>query len=225
MTSNNITTIRQFFDFLNKECDYLVLRNWDDIFDEGIYGSGHEDIDILCRDLDSFIALTNAKRVHSSEFRDNFFVKIGKMNVRFDVRHVGDGYYPLKWEDSMLNNKVLTEQNIYIMGLPDYAYSLSYHALIQKPTLSDEYKKKVINALQRLDEHKVDFQDSDILKMLQSFCIRNNYVIETPSDPGVYLNKKNISEFEYSRNYRRCLRRMKLRLTQLINSQLDHIKK
>ena len=214
MVMNNITTIRQFFDFLNSNCDYLVLRNWDDIFDEGIYGNGHEDIDILCRNLDLFVELTDANRVHSSIYRDNFVVKIGKMSVRFDVRHVGDGYYPAKWEETMLNNKLLTKQNIYVMNAEDYVYSLAYHALIQKPALSEEYKKKIIDALENIGNADSDMSEMDILKLLQSYCSEKSYSVEIPSDPGVYLNKRNMSEFKCYRNFVRSLRRLNLRFYQ-----------
>ncbi len=214
---NEIATIRQFFDFLNKNCDYLVLRNWDDIFDEGIYGNGHEDIDILCRDLDSFVHLTKAKRVHRSNYRDNFIVNIGNMNVRFDVRHVGDGYYSAKWEKSMLDNRVLNEQNIYIMNAEDYVYSLSYHAVIQKPKLSKEYATKIINAFSFLPKCEIDVCEANIPKLLLEFCKRKEYLVEIPSDPGVYLNESNLSGFGRSVNIIRWGRRLNLRVVQSIS--------
>lgn len=220
---NDISTIRDFFDYLNVNCDYLVLRNWDDIFDEGIYGSGHEDIDILCRDLQSFIDLTGAKRIHNSSYRDNFVVSIGNLKVRFDVRHVGDGYYPAMWEAKMLDNKVETEQHIYIMNTEDYVYSLSYHALIQKPSLSQEYIKKVLDAFHILEGHDIEMKDYDILKMLQSYCARNNYVLEIPNDPGVYLNKKNMANFVTVQDLSRSRRRAKLRVTQTFNYYVSRI--
>lgn len=213
---NEFNTIRHFFDFLNKNCDYLILRNWDDIFDDGIYGNGHEDIDILCRNLVHFVKLTDAKRVHLSKYRDNFVVKIGHLNVRFDVRHVGDGYYPTKWEDVMLNNKVLTKQGVYIMKADDYAYSLAYHALLQKPTLSNEYKRKIIDALGFIGNPGSDMSEKDILKLLQFYCRMNKYYVEIPSDPGVFLNKLNMSGFECSGSIVRIIRRLNLKLSQII---------
>ena len=221
---NEFKTIRSFFDFLNKNCDYLVLRNWDNIFDDCLYGDGHEDIDILCRDVASFVKLTNAKRIHRSPYRDNFVVEIGCMTVRFDVRHVGDGYYPAMWEKSMLNSKILTEQNIYVMNAEDYAYSLSFHALIQKPTLSEEYKKKITDAFGLIGMNRIDMGKNDILILLLNFCKKNRYFIEIPSDPGVYLNRQNMSEFECSKNFIRRLRRDNLRVIQIILSIFSKIK-
>ncbi len=43
--------LKELFGKLNQNCNYLVLRNWDNIFDNNlnIYGNGHEDIDILAQ--------------------------------------------------------------------------------------------------------------------------------------------------------------------------------
>lgn len=221
---NEIKTTRAFFNFLNSKCDYLVLRNWDDIFNDSIYGNGHEDIDILCRDIDAFIKLTKAKRVHHSNYRDNFVVKVGNMNIRFDVRHVGDGYYPIKWEKSMLNRKIYTDQNIYVMNIEDYAYSLSYHALIQKPSLSKEYQKKIIDVFHNLGDTDASLHENNILELLQNYCLRNDYNIEIPSDPGVYLNFQNMSKFKCSKNFIRRIRRVNFRLTQSILNRVSILK-
>ena len=58
MDNSTYNNIRELFDFLNDNCEYLVLRNWDELFNESIYSNGHEDIDVLCRDIKVFKSLT-----------------------------------------------------------------------------------------------------------------------------------------------------------------------
>jgi hypothetical protein len=210
-----ISSLKFFFSLLNNNCEYLVLRNWDDIFDETIYGKEHEDIDVLCRSVDEFKRLSNARRIHKSKYRDNFLVNIGGHDVRFDVRHVGDGYYPREWEDMMLKRRVLTDKGFYIMSQEDYAYSLTYHALLQKPELSKEYQAKISNAFHQLNSNIAYSTFSKLLEALLSYCQRNNYNIEIPSDPGVFINKKNFSDFKRSFNLGRLLRRKALHIRQL----------
>lgn len=46
------THIADMFDRLNKAgCEYVVLRNYDNLLEDEIYMAGHGDIDMLCRDV------------------------------------------------------------------------------------------------------------------------------------------------------------------------------
>lgn len=220
---NNIETIKQLFDCLNKNLDYLVLRNWDDLFEEKIYGDGHEDIDILCRDLESFMNLTGGKPVFNSKYRNNYIVHIGILKVRFDVRFVGDGYYPQKWEDDMLRNRKLNDAGVYIPSDEDYFYSLAYHALLQKPVFSEEYQKKVEEAYNVTTHLSQKLDTKEIRDMLIVFCSKNNYKVEIPSDPGVFLNSDNLKFFEVNRSFKRLIRKRLLSLSYKIKYILNKL--
>ena len=220
---NNIETIKQLFDCLNKNLDYLVLRNWDDLFEEKIYGDGHEDIDILCRDLDSFMNLTGGKPVFNSKYRNNYIVHIGILKVRFDVRFVGDGYYPQKWEDDMLRNRKLNDAGVYIPSDEDYYYSLAYHALLQKPVFSEEYQKIVEEAYNVTTHLSQKLDTKEIRDMLIVFCSKNNYKVEIPSDPGVFLNLDNLKFFEVNRSFKRLIRKRLLSLSYKIKYILNKL--
>lgn len=220
---NNIETIKQLFDCLNKNLDYLVLRNWDDLFEEKIYGDGHEDIDILCRDLESFFKLTGATPVFDSKYRNNYIVHIGTLKVRFDVRFVGDGYYPQKWEDDMLRKRKLNDVGIYIPSDEDYFYSLAYHALLQKPFFSEEYQKKVVEAYNVATHQEKMLDTKEIREMLIVFCNNNNYKVEIPSDPGVFLNSDNLKFFDFKNNFKRLTRKKLLSLNYKIKYILNKI--
>lgn len=186
-----MNSIRDFFDFINKECNYVVLRNWDNIFTSSVYVEGHEDIDILCDDLRTFIKVTNAQRVHKNKYKDNFIISIGGNDVRFDIRHVGDGYYPESWEEEMLNNRSLNQEGVYIISQEDYVYSLSYHALFQKNKVSSDYLNKLKTAFLSFNQ-KIITSERELLKELSDYCSNKAYQFEIPTDPGVVINWNNI---------------------------------
>lgn len=209
---NNI--LNDLFDYLNRNCNYLVLRNWDNLLDEDIYSAGHEDIDILCDSLDKFLKLTGAKRLHPEKDRDNYVVSFSGANVRFDVRWVGDGYYPIEMEKAMLNNRQLNEQSFYIPSIEDYYYSLAYHALLQKPFLSDEYLQKLNNTRQLITNSVGSMPQSAIREELILFLKLNGWKVELPCDPGVYVNTSNLQKFPIKNSPRRKMNRNMLLLKQ-----------
>ena len=199
--------LRDFFTLLNKNCTYLVLRNWDNIFDENLYSNGHGDIDILCNSLQEFVSLTGAERIHKEKNRDNYIISIDNVKVRFDVRWVGDGYYPTEWEQRMLENRELNEQSIFVMNKEDYFYSLAYHALVQKPKLSNEYLYKLNVAFKEIEDTPSDVTERDILVILSNFLIERGFTIDTPNDPGVFINKKYARKLPRSKNLGRSINR------------------
>lgn len=205
----NYNSIKEFFAYLNDHCEYLILRNWADVYNDNIYGDSHEDIDILCGKLDEFVQLTNAKRIHKEKQRSNFVVPIGSMSVRFDVRYVGDGYYPIAWQQKMLRDKIMTEQGFYIMNPVDYTYSLTYHALLQKPKLSEEYRKKINSAFADISSisEESSLVEHELIERLKQHCYENGYVVEIPIDPGVYLNYRNIKRMNHEISVHRILKR------------------
>lgn len=183
-------SIKEFFIYLNENCKYLVLRNWDDVFNEKVYGDTHEDIDILCEDIESFKKLTNAHNLHKRIDRDNYVVTIGDMIVRFDVRHIGDEYYPKEWQQMMLERRNKSG-DIFVPEKEDYLYSLIYHALLQKRSMSDEYRFKIFNLL---DEEVLDRTNTEryLLDKLKVFIKNHGYVVNIPTDPGVFVNYSNM---------------------------------
>ena len=212
--------LEKLFKKLNKNCTYLVMRNWDNIFDEDIYSNGHEDIDILCNSLIDFVSLTGAKRVHKEKKRDNYIVYVDNLSIRFDVRWVGDGYYPEEWEKRMLERRELNEQSIYVMSKEDYFFSLSYHALLQKPKLSNEYLFKINEVYNRIEGKEMEITEKDILYFLNKYLREFNFRVEVPNDPGVFQNRNNICGLPRRNNIKRKIRRIiflsKYRLKNLV---------
>lgn len=212
-----IDDLKYLFEKINSSCLYVVLRNWDDIFNESIYGTGHEDIDILCGDKNEFINATDAIPVHNDKCRDNYLVPCGTRMVRFDIRWVGDGYYPKDWEMRMLVNRELNDNGIFIMSKEDYCFSLAYHALLQKPTLSVEYLKKIQETYASIGISKIIHNQSELLIELKSFMDKNSYSFVIASDPAVFINWQNVKQLKKNLSlyylYRRVAYRIKNRIT------------
>lgn len=213
--------LKDFFRYLNQNCVYLVLRNWEDIFKGSIYCKGHEDIDILCDDLGKFVSITGAKPIHSESRRDNYIIQYKNINVRIDVRWVGDGYYPSEMSQHLLTNRVFTEEEIYVPSTENYYYSLAYHAILQKPYLSEEYKVKLNQTRNQIMAGNNSLSEKELIEELLFFIKKNKLFVEYPSDPGVYLNEKNLAFFPMKKSYERKLRRklllFKLGLKNYIN--------
>lgn len=196
-----------FFDFLNKNCCYLVLRNWDNLLDDSIYGKGHEDIDILCDSLESFIKLTKANRVHKENKRDNYIVTFGNSVIRIDARWVGDGYYPIEMEKRLLADRRVNKQNIFIPNEEDYYYSLLYHALVQKRELSDEYSAKLNDVRKKILNTSINGCYDDYLNDLGAYLRENGLAVEYPRDPGVVINEKVVKSLPVNKRFPRALLR------------------
>lgn len=200
--------VKFFLDYLNDRCTYIVLRNWDNLAEDGVYENGHEDIDILCENLDQFVSLTKAERIHPEENRDNFIVPCGAIKIRIDARWVGDGYFPMEMEKTMLENRVYDQRGFYIPSQIDNYYSLSYHALIQKPLLSNEYKKRISKLRQPLFGTGIPLTEAIILNDLRTYLNTNHWEVEYPNDPGVYLNQKIVRQLPLNNNLSRIVYRL-----------------
>lgn len=216
-------SLKELFAKLNSQCNYLVLRNWDDIFSEDVYEAGHADIDILCEDKESFVELTGAKRIHKEKNRDNYIVPIDGNEIRFDVRWVGDGYYPASWEHEMLNNRVMNDDGVFIMSERDYFYSLAYHALLQKRELSVEYANKLNAAYKAFNVDHDILSADDILQKLSLFLLDNRWAAEIPTDPGVFLNIQVFRGLPHNKTISRILSRKVFRMRTLLSRQFRRI--
>ncbi len=213
--------LRKIFDELNKNCSYLILRNWNDVLEDKVYANTEEDIDILCESKQSFIDLTGATSIHTNSHRDNYTVNYKGTKYRFDIRWIGDGYYPKVWEKKMIANRQLNENDVYVLSQADYCHSLTYHALLQKPSLSDEYKKIIGKLYHIIDHNNHEYDENTIQKKLKEFLDYHSYKFSIPQDPAVFINwnRINIMGIRKDNDYRLLARRtfykisLKLKLT------------
>lgn len=178
----------EVFSILNKVgIEYLVMRNYENLAHAEMFLlDGHPDIDILCWDSQEIVRLLDVQtdRKDIPPFKGDgthYSLRIADRQVSLDLRYVGDGYYCRTWQQDMLAHRVACD-GFYVMDLRDYFYSLAYHALLQKRSFSDEYRKRLRSMA---DELGIACEGSDsqaFLSVLQGYMRERGYRFEYASD-------------------------------------------
>lgn len=194
---------KEFFNYINKfnKLKYVIQRSFNEINYGPKYFFNNKDIDILVNDYYYFKSLTGARSVDKINMRerDNGFhiqsnINIGKIEIPFDIRFIGDNYVDSKWEYEMLNRRIKYKLNnniiIYIPNIEDEIYSLLYNIIIQKPNPS---KSKHIPRIQELliKSGKKEFNFNNLYKIkekLKKWMKKMNYKFKKPNDPNVNFN-------------------------------------
>ena len=179
----------EFIFFANISCDWIVLRNFE--FLPLNFSKNDKDIDILCRDKNSFIRkLYLSKR---SWGISSYEANIGNKLIPIDLRFIGDGYFDKLWENNMLNNKIFDQNLVPRPCNLDYFYSLLYHSKLQKRKVKKIYSKRLDNLKIILEinflKNSFIYDDSITSKLLSDFMNFNKYIISKPLDISVEFNK------------------------------------
>lgn len=190
--------IQSFVDALNNSgVPYLVLRNYENLLSPEIYVDGHGDIDLLCVDSRLLAEKVGARTYHNKvkEVCDDgvhYYVLIAGKQVSLDLRSVGDGYYCQKWQQEMLNWRVLKD-GFYVMSDQDYLYSLIHHAILQKRSFSNEYRSRLTEMCNRLHIVMKDDSAQSFIQLLESYMAEHGYTYVYPRDTFVPLNTRYIT--------------------------------
>lgn len=165
---------------------YVVLRNFDNLLEDSIYMAGHGDIDMLCLDMKQTVDAIKAKPSNPElgEYGDgtHFYIVYKSKKVSVDVRSVGDGYYCEAWEKNILATRVQHEC-FYIMNDENHLYSLIYHAIFQKPALSEEYQQRLSYMIGR------NSSESELIDSLEDYMRANGYFYVYAKDFRVPLRQ------------------------------------
>jgi hypothetical protein len=65
-------------------------------------------------------------------------VNVAGRNIAFDIRYVGDGYFPRSWQRRMLRDRVFKD-GVFVCAPADDFFARAYHALCHKIELPDKY--------------------------------------------------------------------------------------
>ncbi len=173
-------SIEDFFSALKAEgINYLVLRNYENLLKPEIYVDGHGDIDLLCDNSREIVELVNAqpKPVRHSRLTDDgihYLIYVSDQPVQLDLRQVGDGYYCTKWEKDLLERRVMKD-GFYVMADEDYFFTLAYHAILQKRSLSREYFIRLCHMADDLDLSIKEYSESGLLHLLENHMRERGY--------------------------------------------------
>ena len=178
----------------NGRCEYLILRNFEELTGEEVFVAGHADIDILCSDSRLLLKTIGAEEAYPVKAKESngihFNILIKEKKAAVDVREVGDGYYCTAWQKDMLKRRV-PFSGFYVMDPENLFYSLTYHAIVQKPALSKEYQSRLLGMSKELGL-AIDAQcaEQSLLHHLESFMRKHGYMYTYCTDKHVPLRRK-----------------------------------
>lgn len=181
MKRRSWSSVEEMFEVLNLNCNYLVLRNFEEIKENGFLTGAHPDIDLLCDDRHKMkrhlqiVISPGHYRPHS-----HFFVKIGGKIVSIGIHCVGESYYDVKWERDMFNTKVLHPAGFYVMNEENYFYSLVYHAFIHQKKVADDYKIRLKKMADKLGIQAET--EEQLLTELFHYMRGKGYFVTCPKD-------------------------------------------
>ena len=124
--------LKQLFEYLNNtDFMYVVLRNWENLPDNVDVGI-HSDLDLLVYDSEHFEELfPDIKRVYPPP-RVQHRMPCGDSFINIDVRLIGDGYYPTRFQQEILSSRVLNKNGFYTPNEACFKVALAYHAVHHK---------------------------------------------------------------------------------------------
>lgn len=173
---------------LRRTTEYLVLRNYEQL--PGILASDPE-IDILARDQLDFAAIANGAAVDPVSGA-GFTTTVAGRNVTLDVRWVGDGYLDPRWQDRMLERRIMPEAGLAHPRIDDYFFSLLYHAKIQKPEVKPGYVARLRELAEELalpaDLAPRISDDDAAAAALDGYLAAHGFAVPQPRDQDVHRN-------------------------------------
>ena len=137
-----------------------------------------EDIDILCDNMNLFIAISNAKKRTEDLGRLFIFYKNKKSGKYFLIfEKLEDKYFDPVWTIDMLNNKTY-KGFIPVLSDKDYFFSLLYHLKLQKFKIKKEYVKRLDILAKKINlnlPNEFIHNDEITSKLLNSFMSTFGY--------------------------------------------------
>ena len=185
-----LKSMEELFTILNGHVQYAVLRNYEHLLLPGdALLAGHPDIDLICTDREQILSLNITSSRGSSSDRVHRSVLINQQPVDLDLREVGDGYYCRKWEEDMISRRKLYLDSFYVLDHEDHFFSLLYHVLVQKKTVSDDYKARLIEMGSTYGLTQWD--DGRAWELLNRFLREHGYTYSYPESARTVFNRKN----------------------------------
>ena len=180
--------IKELLYVLNSTTNYVVLRNFENYPDSIQYGA-HSDIDLLCENYKTTQLLLNGEPTSTNRNRVQNKIMVGDSYINVDIRYIGDNYLDSKWETDILMRRVLRQNGFYTPCDIDYLYSMTYHALIQKSKISEDYIVRTKELSKKLGIESLDLLNpSKCLSCLEDYMRKYNYEYVEPKDATVAYN-------------------------------------
>lgn len=196
-------SLRELFGGIPDGVAYLVLRNYEG-FETGQLLDEHADIDVLCADVALFVRAVGAEPRADGKNRAHYRLLIAGKPVALDVRTPGDGYYDENWARALLDHRRLYQGAFYVPEPAAYFYSLLYHAIVHKRTLSDDYRKRLPAMAAELG---IGVAEASLYDALNDYMRQNGYFYTYPCNPHGIANFAHADPALIRRQPGRILRR------------------
>lgn len=177
----------QLFYFLNAVEPYVILRNQEEINDNI---RENDDIDFLVNNHQKMALFLDAKKMSKGSERVNYKIIVNNKFIRIDLRYIGDNYFDIFWQNECMKNRILSENNIYVLDELNAYYTLIYHSLIHKRQIPEKY----------LEIFKLS--ENDLKNKLYKFMYNFNYRMVEPKDITLYFNRKYGGDIKFSKDRR-----------------------
>lgn len=179
-------SFEDLFYVLNSNVNWVVLRNYE--FLPNNFWGNDDDVDILCDDLRKTVSISYARK--RSPGVSGYEVKVSGKWVPFDIRYLGDNYYPDVWVLDILRRVQTYNNCVPIMDKVNMFYSLIYHVLTHKKSIKDKYVNELNELSLSLSGKKI-FERGSInfsslaLPLLKKYMAYKNYYYFYPYDRSV----------------------------------------
>jgi len=178
-------TEKDFFEFANIICDYLVLKG--NVYHNILTGDG--DVDILCADIVEFASQLGLKRVGLT---DNFFTaRFSGVEVLFDLVEVHDNSFDSAWKIDMLHKKVTMEKNYFELDLDNYFFYLLYFSLVQSESIKNKDLLRIKNTAPKIGVLFDTLNERELLKALKGYILNQKYNAKIPKNSNLYVHLDN----------------------------------
>jgi len=142
--ARSFADVNEFFDVLKAaNIRYVVMRNWDALPDIELGGNSDLDILVLEEDLPRFYAVSGVITPNALLSIRLCLARIADSYLKIDVRSPLDGYLPSDLAISMLNTRKVNK-NFFIPSKEMFFWSYLYHRVFQKPWISQEQVKDLL---------------------------------------------------------------------------------
>lgn len=195
---------------LDAVCDYVVLRDFEGYTRDARAPDGGSDVDLLTSDFTKAMlvlgrvpAVAPWQMVGSGGHRASVSVVVGGYQVKFDVRHIGDGYMDPQWAANVLLRRVFWNAGgFYVPSNTDHFYTLFYHtSVVHKATFVHITELLPMALHLTLEANPVSAEFTAALRKanlamalraIGTYMDTLGYMWTKPNDPAVFFRPRNL---------------------------------
>ena len=189
--SKTWNSFHELFNTLDKNINYVVLRNFETVANPVVMNQGeHPDVDLLVDDVQRAASILNGTPNFKwyQKNRVCFEVNVGRTKVNFDLRSPKDGYYCEKWANDILSTRQ-HQEFFYVPSEEQLTFSLLYHALVHKHQIANDYIEIFAEDITKGRVLLTDTFFDHLSDTLCRYMKRNGYRFTIPKDRSVYFNE------------------------------------